>query len=176
MTKKDYSMPFKVYYGLLKRVRTPGECQSGRPNVGTEKDAEGKKIYSRKVVIDKKGYDKGGAYWGTGKIIYVRYTLDKSYIRFTEEKEKIVKTPTDKAIPAYKKILSKIDCSAEDSPGRENIGTLEEVKGERIYQRRVFLNKGYDTGGAYWGEGDPLYVDFTLDGRYVFFHREHYGN
>lgn len=174
--KKEYLIPTKIYNKLIKKLRTPSECKHGRPNIGSEKEAEGKKIYRRKVVIDKKGYDKGGAYWGKEKSIYVKYTIDKSYVHFTETKEEKVYKGVDVALPVFKKILCKTGSASGAPRGRANVGTLEEVEGQKIYQRGVKLHKGYDTGGAYWGEGDPLYVDFTLDGKYVFFHREHYGN
>jgi hypothetical protein len=174
--KKEYLIPTRIYGQLIKKLRTPGECKSGRPDIGSEEDAKGKKIYQRKVAIDKKGYDKGGAYWGTEKSIYVKYTIDKSYVRFTETKEETVQKRSDVAIAVYKKILRNVNSSSGAPMGRANVGTLEEVKGQKIYQRKIALNKGYDIGGAYWGNGDPLYVDFTLDGKYAFFHREHYGN
>ncbi len=57
--------------------------------------------------------------------------------------------------------------------GRENVGSRKSVKRKQIFRRRVFLiyNKAYDKGGAYWGMGDPLYVEFTLDKSYVRFFR-----
>lgn len=174
--KKEYLIPTRIYGQLIKKLRTSGECKSGRPGIGSEEDTKGKKIYQRKVAIDKKGYDKGGAYWGTGKSVYVRYTIDKSYVRFTEEKEEKVQKRVDVAFAVYKKILRSVDCTSGAPRGRDNIGSLKDAEGQKIYQRKVALNKGYDIGGAYWGNGDPLYVDFTLDGKYVFFHREHYGN
>lgn len=57
--------------------------------------------------------------------------------------------------------------------GRPDRGTEEDAKGKRIYRRRVYLtvDRAYDKGGAYWGIGAPLYVEFTLDKSYVRFIR-----
>ena len=61
--------------------------------------------------------------------------------------------------------------------GRPDIGTEQDATGKKIYSRLIPLpiDGAYDKGGAYWGIGDPLYVDFTLDMKYIRFHREHYG-
>lgn len=43
---------------------------------------------------------------------------------------------------------------------------LNNYSGEPLHLRRVPLNQGYDTGGAYWGVGNPLYCAFghLMDG------------
>lgn len=41
----------------------------------------------------------------------------------------------------------------------------------KIYTKRVVLNEGYDNGGAYWGIGKPLYVDFNSDLTFIEFYR-----
>ena len=58
--------------------------------------------------------------------------------------------------------------------GRPSIGDRSGVTGQRIYCRRVYLpiDGAYDKGGAYWGCGAPLYVEFTLDKSYVNFFRK----
>ena len=56
----------------------------GRPNAGT-KQAAGVRIFDRVVTINSQGYDQGGAYWGTGRRLRVRYTKDLSYVRFYRE-------------------------------------------------------------------------------------------
>ena len=58
--------------------------------------------------------------------------------------------------------------------GRSNIGNRKAVKRKQVYRKRVFLiyGKAYDKGGAYWGMGDPLFVEYTLDRSYVRFFRE----
>jgi hypothetical protein len=34
---------------------------------------------------------------------------------------------------------------------------------QKIYEKHVPLTEGYDRGGAYWGIGSPLYLEFTAD-------------
>lgn len=49
------------------------------------------------------------------------------------------------------------------SMGRHG-GTIQD-DGQKLHLCRVRLdNGGYDTGGAYWGIGDPLYCLYTDDG------------
>ncbi|KAA6302813.1 MAG: hypothetical protein EZS26_000983 [Candidatus Ordinivivax streblomastigis] len=73
----------------------------------------------------------------------------------------------------YNQILHKVNCQWGAPMGRLNVGERKEVEGKRIYCRRVYLmyDGAYDKGGAYWGCGAPLYVEFTLDKRYVRFFR-----
>lgn len=53
----------------------------GRANVGTE--PTDKRVFCRKVPLSGDGaYDKGGAYWGIGRELRVKYTKDLSYIEF----------------------------------------------------------------------------------------------
>ena len=61
----------------------------------------------------------------------------------------------------YNELLCKVDTSRGAPMGR-------------IYCRRVYLpiDGAYDKGGAYWGCGAPLYVEFTLDKSYVNFFRK----
>ena len=58
--------------------------------------------------------------------------------------------------------------------GRAYIGDRMLADGKRIYCRRVPLtyDGAYDKGGAYWGCGSPLYVEYTLDKSYVRFFRK----
>lgn len=65
----------------------------GRPNVGNQpitivRGRNGRickkdqtKIYDKRVPMDG-AYDEGGAYWGLGKELRVRFTKDLSYIEF----------------------------------------------------------------------------------------------
>lgn len=52
----------------------------GRANVGTP--PEDKKIYDRRLPMSEPGYDKGGAYWGIGPQMRVRFTADLFYIEY----------------------------------------------------------------------------------------------
>lgn len=40
------------------------------------------KIYDRRVPMIDGAYDRGGAYWGMGKELRVRFTKDLTYIEF----------------------------------------------------------------------------------------------
>lgn len=74
----------------------------------------------------------------------------------------------------YDSIICRVDCRYGAPMGRANIGSRSFVEGQRIYCRKVPLIYGgaYDKGGAYWGCGSPLYVEYTLDKSYVRFFRK----
>ena len=81
----------------LARVITPANTKYGAPmgrnNVGLHpatvtRGNNGRickldqtKVYTKRVPIYG-GYDKGGAYWGSGAPLYVSFTADLSYIEF----------------------------------------------------------------------------------------------
>ena len=64
----------------------------GRPNVDERPAKDGlvldeylnkNKFFDCAVPMDNSGaYDKGGAYWGTGRQLRVKYTKDLNYIEF----------------------------------------------------------------------------------------------
>lgn len=67
--------------------------------------------------------------------------------------------------------LGRVDCNRGAPMGRHGspVGTVPRRK---VYLRRVRLNSGgYDSGGAYWGRGQPLFwaTDGALDGYEAFF-------
>jgi len=82
----------------IDKIITNVNCQygapMGRPNIGeyphTVTSGKSCKIYKKnqKKVFDcavpmlSQGYDKGGAYWGYGLQLRVKYTKDLSYIEF----------------------------------------------------------------------------------------------
>jgi hypothetical protein len=68
----------------------------------------------------------------------------------------------------YNQIICKVDTSRGAPMGRSTVGTKQDAEGKRIYCRRIYLSNG----GAYWGCGAPLYVEYTLDGNYVNFFRK----
>lgn len=74
----------------------------------------------------------------------------------------------------YNELLCKVDTRRGAPMGRTNIGDRPQVTDQRIYCRRVYLpiDDAYDKGGVYWGCGEPLYVEFTLDKSYVHFFRK----
>ena len=58
--------------------------------------------------------------------------------------------------------------------GRRNVNLIG--KDEKIHKtttRRIYLNYGgYDSGGAYWGLGSPLYATYSKCGKIITYHRE----
>lgn len=74
----------------------------------------------------------------------------------------------------YKQIICGVDLRRGAPMGRSNAGTAALAAGKRIYRRRVPLvyDGAYDRGGAYWGVGTPLYVEYTLDKSYMRFFRK----
>jgi len=74
-----------VYNKLICKVDCSRGAPMGRPNVGDVQDvyAQKKQIYCKRVpLVHDSAYDKGGAYWGCGGPLYVKYTLDMSYVEF----------------------------------------------------------------------------------------------
>ena len=94
-----------------------------------------------------------------------------------------IKFNTMKYWQAFHAIMYKCDTSRGAPMGRSNVGkqpvTVIRDNGRickcdqvKVYQRRVpMIDGAYDSGGAYWGIGRPLYVRFTLDLEYVEFFR-----
>jgi len=63
----------------------------GRSNVltGKPKEINGNlwyplhgRVFDRAIYLDSGGYDKGGAYWGIGGPLRVRFTKDLQYIEY----------------------------------------------------------------------------------------------
>ena len=73
----------------FERIICPVECRRGAPMgrsdvilpPGSEKETS-ERIYDRRVPLDSGGYDKGGAYWGVGAELRVRYTKSLSLVKF----------------------------------------------------------------------------------------------
>ena len=72
---------------------------------------------------------------------------------------------------AYDLILCDVDCRWGAPMGRANVG--EKPTDKRIFNRRVPLiyDGAYDKGGAYWGMGKELRVEYTSDLTYIMFYR-----
>lgn len=78
---------------IITPVNTKFGAPMGRPNVGAEPltvcsgrnnricKKHQTKIYQKHVPLTD-GYDAGGAYWGIGKPLMVRFTKDLSFIEF----------------------------------------------------------------------------------------------
>jgi len=65
---------------VITKVYTQYGAPMGRFNVGN-KPKQKTKIYDKRVVLYD-GYDKGGAYWGVGSELRVKFTGDLKYIEF----------------------------------------------------------------------------------------------
>lgn len=66
---------------VITKVNTRFGSPMGRYNVGS-KPKQPTKIYDKRVPMIDGAYDKGGAYWGIGRELRVRFTADLSYIEF----------------------------------------------------------------------------------------------
>ena len=62
------------------RLDTKFGAPMGRANVGFP--PEDVRIYDRALPMCEPGYDKGGAYWGIGPEMRVRFTADLSYVEY----------------------------------------------------------------------------------------------
>lgn len=80
---------------IITQVNGKYGAPMGRPNIGTQPitvtsgpncrivKKNQTKVYDCAVPMSGDGaYDKGGAYWGIGKQLRVRYTKDLSYVEF----------------------------------------------------------------------------------------------
>lgn len=66
---------------IITKCSTKYGAPMGRNNVGTA--PKGMRIYNCAVPMSSDGaYDKGGAYWGHGAQLRVKYTKDLSYVEF----------------------------------------------------------------------------------------------
>jgi len=77
----------------IDKIITKCDCKygapMGRPNVGDPPFPFLERIYDCRVPMSSDGsYDKGGAYFGIGAELRVRYTKDLSYIHFYRRGEK----------------------------------------------------------------------------------------
>lgn len=74
----------------LDRIITKVNCSYGAPmgrhDVGVA--PTDKKIFDCKVPMLDTCYDKGGAYWGSGAELRVKYTKDLSYIEYYRNEHK----------------------------------------------------------------------------------------
>lgn len=69
----------------IDKIITKVNCQYGAPmgRANTGRQPEKVKIYDCKVPMSSDGaYDRGGAYWGFGRTLRVRYTKDLSFIEY----------------------------------------------------------------------------------------------
>ncbi len=68
------------------------------------------------------------------------------------------------------KIIYKVDCKYGAPMGRSSIG--EKPTDKKIFDSAVpMIDGAYDKGGAYWGIGKQLRVQYTKDLQYINFYR-----
>jgi hypothetical protein len=65
---------------IITPVNSKYGAPMGRPNVGIY--PYDRKVYDSKVRMVDGAYDYGGAYWGMGADLRVKYTKDLQYIEF----------------------------------------------------------------------------------------------
>jgi hypothetical protein len=66
---------------IIDNVNCQRGAPMGRSNIGTA--PKDKRIYDSAVPMSGDGaYDRGGAYWGLGEQLRVKYTKDLTYIEF----------------------------------------------------------------------------------------------
>ena len=67
---------------LTAKADTKFGAPLGRHDEGGEPEG---RVFDRYVPLNSGGYDRGGAYWGLGDRLRVRFTLDCKYVRFYRE-------------------------------------------------------------------------------------------
>ncbi len=83
-----------------------------------------------------------------------------------------MKTQTEKKQYAISKIVKEVNGKFGAPMGRSSYG-VKPTKG-KVFDRKVPMSRdaGYDKGGAYWGIGKELRVEYTKDLSYVRFYRK----
>lgn len=80
----DEQLPPQKANRTIDKIITKVSCKYGAPmgraNVGQKPND--KRIFDCRVPMPDGCYDRGGAYWGIGKELRVRYTKDLSYVEF----------------------------------------------------------------------------------------------
>ena len=66
---------------IITKVNGKYGAPMGRHNVGNDRPTDCK-VFDCAVPMCDDAYDRGGAYWGRGAQLRVRYTKDCTYIRF----------------------------------------------------------------------------------------------
>lgn len=82
--QKTFKTSGEAYKHLVRPVSTKYGAPMGRIDVGQVNDISGR-VFDRYISLNMGGYDSGGAYWGTGALLRVRYTLDLAYVRYYRE-------------------------------------------------------------------------------------------
>ena len=64
-------------------------------------------------------------------------------------------------------ILTKVNCDYGAPMGRHERHSPDPNVPFQFYLHRIYLNDGYDDGGAYWGSGQPLYRAYAETDDYI---------
>lgn len=68
---------------IITKVNGQYGAPMGRANVGVVEHVEGEKVFDCRVPMSSDGaYDRGGAYWGIGRELRVKYTRSLDFIQF----------------------------------------------------------------------------------------------
>jgi hypothetical protein len=72
-----------------------------------------------------------------------------------------------------KLVTPKVNCKFGAPMGRNNVQSISDTDTiPKTTTRRIYLDMGgYDTGGAYWGIGSPLYVTYSQCGKIMNYFR-----
>lgn len=74
-----------------------------------------------------------------------------------------------KSSELFKQVIAPVNCKYGAPMGRCDVGTPT----GKVFKRKVPVNSGgYDCGGAYWGLGPTLYVEYNSDLSYIRFFRQ----
>lgn len=68
-------------------------------------------------------------------------------------------------------IVPDVNCKYGAPMGRHSSRLEDKPVNQRIYTKRIQLIDGYDKGGAYWGNPNNLYCEYTKDLTYIRFYR-----
>lgn len=81
------------------------------------------------------------------------------------------------------RVITQVNTKFGAPMGRNNVGTyppgvtsgrngrMFKKDQPKVYDKHVALDQGYDKGGAYWGCGSELRVEFTPDLSFIRFYR-----
>ena len=74
---------------------------------------------------------------------------------------------------AISKIINEVNCKYGAPMGRGSNLPSEKPTDKKVFDRKVPMSSdsAYDKGGAYWGLGRQLRVEYTKDLTYVRFYR-----
>lgn len=90
----------EIYNQILCKVSGKYGAPMGRISAGPTPDTE-TRVFDRIVHLNAGGYDKGGAYWGIGETLRVRFTADRSFVEFYRGRKKahLDEFPKSKRMP-----------------------------------------------------------------------------